>query len=82
MAPRTGTLVRVGGLTRCVSCGEVHWNLRFSSRADAVQECRLCGAGLRAEPRAAGGRFGRLKAVRRDERRPGEAAPLGPSPAS
>jgi hypothetical protein len=82
MPPRTGNLVRVGGLTRCVSCGEVHWNLRLSARTDAVQQCRLCGADLRAEPRTAGGRFGRLKAVRRDERLPGEAAPLGPRAAS
>jgi hypothetical protein len=67
---------------RCVACGEVHWNLRFSSRADAVQECRLCGADLRAEPRTTGGRFGRLKAARRDERLPGGAAPLGPGPSS
>jgi hypothetical protein len=81
MPPRTGTLVRVGGLTRCVACGEVHWNLRLATRADAVQECRLCGADLRAEPRTSG-RFNRLKAVRRDERLPGEAAPLGPHPAS
>ena len=81
MPLRTGTLVGVGGLTRCVSCGEVHWNLRLSARADAVQQCRLCGADLRAEPRTSS-RFSRLKAVRRDERLPGEAAPLGPHAAS
>ena len=67
---------------RCVACGEVHWNLRFSSRADAVQECRLCGSELCAERRRPGRRFERLLPERRGAPGPGDAAGLGPSATS
>jgi hypothetical protein len=57
---------------RCVSCGEVQWNLR--STAAAQQECRVCGADLRTERRRPGRRFAvQLKRERRDSR-PGPAA--------
>jgi hypothetical protein len=76
-----GNLTPVGGLTRCVACGEVHWNLRLSVRGKAVQECRLCGGGLRAEPRRHGRRFERLIPDSR-EALTAEAARLDPGAAS
>jgi hypothetical protein len=56
-----------GGLVRCVECGEVQWNL-LSTLSGAQQECRVCGAQLRAERRRPGRRFGRLRKERRDAR--------------
>jgi hypothetical protein len=72
----------MGGLARCVSCGEVHWNLRFSSSRDAVQECRVCGSELRDERRRPGRRFERFVAERRDAKPTGGPAGLGPTAAS
>jgi hypothetical protein len=69
----------MGGITRCVACGEVHWNLRLAARRESVQECRLCGAELRAEPRR---RFERLIPERRDAPLTGEAPRLDPGAAS
>jgi hypothetical protein len=65
-----------------VSCGEVHWNLRLSTRADAVQECRLCGSELRAERRRPLRRFERLIPEKSDGARGADAAPFGPSATS
>jgi hypothetical protein len=54
---------------RCVSCGEVQWNLRGGAGTDANQQCRLCSAELRLERRRPGRRFGtRLVRERRDAR--------------
>jgi hypothetical protein len=72
----------MGGLARCVSCGEVHWSLRFSSSRDAVQECRVCGSELSAERRRPGRRFDKLVPDRRDVAPPGGAAGIGPTAAS
>jgi hypothetical protein len=65
-----------------VTCGEVHWNLRLSSRADAVQECRLCGSELRAERRRPLRRFERLLPEKPEIVRRADARPLGPSATS
>jgi hypothetical protein len=72
----------MGGLARCVSCGEVHWNLRFSSSRDAVQECRVCGSELSAVHRRPVRRFERFVAERAEVTKPGGAAGLGPSATS
>lgn len=77
-----GNLRGVGGLARCVSCGEVHWNLRFNVASDAVQECRVCGSELSAEPRRRARRFEKLVPERRDIAQPGGAAGLGPTATS
>jgi ribosomal protein L34E len=77
-----GNLPGMGGLARCVACGEVHWNLRFSPSSDAVQECRVCGSELSAEPRRRARRFEKLVPERRDVAQPGGAAGLGPTAAS
>jgi hypothetical protein len=77
-----GNLSGVGGLLRCVECGEVHWNLRLSSRGSDPQECRVCGSELKAEPRRTGRRFQRAIADARDAARPGDHAGLGPSATS
>jgi hypothetical protein len=65
-----------------VSCGEVHWNLRFSQSSDAVQECRVCGSELSAERRRPGRRFEKLVPERRDVVQPGGAGGLGSSATS
>ena len=80
--PQAGKVVAVGGLVRCVSCGEVHWNLRLSSRSDSEQECRLCGGDLQAAPGHVTRRFERLLPDARDVRLPGDRAGLGPSATS
>jgi hypothetical protein len=67
---------------RCVSCGEVHWNLRLAARADAVQECRLCGAELRPEPGRIGRRFAALKPERQDAPVAAKSTHFGPHAAS
>ncbi|MEA2441051.1 MAG: hypothetical protein QOH76_2475 [Thermoleophilaceae bacterium] len=67
---------------RCVSCGEVHWNLRLSSRVDAPSECRLCGSELRAERRPLGRRFERVLGEGRDRVGPTDPAGLGRSATS
>jgi hypothetical protein len=67
---------------RCVSCGEVHWNLGFSSRRDSAQECRLCGGELRAQPGSAARRFERLLPEARDVKLPRDPAGFGPSATS
>ena len=72
----------MGGLTRCVSCGEVHWNLRLSSASDAQQQCRICGSELSTERRRPGRSFSPLPRERRDSTAPADAARLGSSPAS
>ena len=64
---------------RCVACGEVHWNLRLSGRSSAAQECRICGAELRAEW---GRRFEMLRPERRDPLSSADAAPVGPTTTS
>jgi hypothetical protein len=64
-----------------VSCGEVHWNLRFNASSDAVQECRVCGSELSAEPRRLGRRFEKFVPERRDVKQPG-ATGLGPTATS
>jgi hypothetical protein len=56
----------VGGLARCVDCGEVHWNLSLGSRAQTSSECRLCGSELKTERRRPGRRFDRILSERRD----------------
>ena len=66
----------MGGITRCVECGEVHWNLRFTARGDKPQACRHCGAELTAAPRRFGRRFERLRPERRDPSLKSEAKPL------
>ena len=58
---------------RCVSCGEVQWNLRGNAAGDAAQECRICGADLRVERRRPGRRFGVRLARERRDARPGTA---------
>lgn len=80
--PQTGNLLVVGGLLRCVECGEVHWNLRLSSRGEGPSDCRVCGAELKAEQRGAGRRFQRAIADARDAARPVDPAGLGPSATS
>jgi hypothetical protein len=72
----------MGGLARCVSCGEVHWNLSFNSSRDAVQECRVCGSELSAERRRPARRFERIVPERRNAGPAGGAAGLGPSTTS
>ena len=72
----------MGGLGRCVACGEVHWNLSFSARADSVQACRLCGAELKAEKRRPGRRFERLLPDPHEAVRPGGTAGFGSTSAS
>jgi hypothetical protein len=62
-----------------VSCGEVHWNLRLTSRADTKQQCRICGSELSTER---GRRFGPVALERRDTTAPANAARLGPTVAS
>jgi hypothetical protein len=69
----------MGGLARCVACGEVHWNLRFSASRNAVQECRVCGSELRDERRRPGRRFDRLVPERRDVAHPAGSAGIGPT---
>ena len=41
----------MGGLVRCVGCGEVQWNLRarVDAGGKAVQRCRVCDEDLRPE---------------------------------
>jgi hypothetical protein len=57
----------VGGLVRCVSCGEVQWNIRsLTLKTRAPQECRVCGAELRPERRRPGRRLERFARERRD----------------
>jgi hypothetical protein len=63
-----------------VSCGEVHWNLRFNR--DAVQQCRVCGSELSAEPRRPGRRFEKLVPEAREIAQRGGAAGLGPTATS
>jgi hypothetical protein len=65
-----------------VSCGEVHWNLGFSSRGDSEQECRLCGSELRADPGRALRRFERLLPDGRDVKLSSDPARFGPSATS
>ena len=67
-----GTFPDVGGLVRCVACGEVEWSLRGG--AHAPQECRVCGADLRAERRRPGRRFKDRVVRERRDIRPGPAA--------
>jgi hypothetical protein len=76
LGPEMGSFVSVGGLSRCVSCGEVHWNLRLAVRAEAKQECRVCGAELSDERRRPGRRFGRFAVERRDVQSQSGAAGL------
>jgi hypothetical protein len=55
----------MGGLVRCVACGEVHWNLRFAANHTPVSHCRVCGEELREE-RPEARRFGRIAVEQRD----------------
>jgi hypothetical protein len=67
-----GYLTNVGQLVRCVSCGEVQWNLRAVAGGERLPqgECRICGAELDAERRRPGRHFDvRLTQERRDVRR-------------
>jgi hypothetical protein len=61
----TGTVRRVGGLVRCVACGEVQWNLRFGANSSPDPACRICGEELRVERR----RFGRSTERAKPDRR-------------
>lgn len=72
----------VGGLTRCVSCGEVHWNLRLTSRQDEDQRCRICGSELSTERRHPGRRFATRALERRDAKASADSAGLGSTAAS
>jgi hypothetical protein len=71
-----GKVSDVGGISRCVECGEVHWNLRLTARGDKPQVCRHCGAELKPEPRRFGRRLERLRPERRDPSIKGEGAPI------
>ena len=66
-----GKVPPVGGLARCVECGEVHWNLSLGSRSEASHQCRLCGSEMKPERRRPGRRFDRLVPERRDAPLPG-----------
>jgi hypothetical protein len=57
-------------MTRCESCGEVHWSLGIGARKTPAQECRICGAALRPERRRPGRRFSSALAAERRDVRP------------
>ena len=67
----------VGGLVRCVDCGEVHWNLSLGKKPVTSSECRVCGSELKPERRRPGRRFEPLLSERRDAPLPGKTVQPG-----
>jgi hypothetical protein len=65
----------MGGMVRCVACGEVQWNLRarVDGEGKLVQRCRICDEKLLPERRRPG-RFAAAVAPERRDATPGTAS--------